>query len=61
MNPQVTAIALVYLIGAFAIVRGVAEVGAAYRLRALVQSPRLLALSGAVSVLFECAAHRGSW
>jgi uncharacterized membrane protein HdeD (DUF308 family) len=51
-NPQVTAIALVYLIGAFAIVRGVTEVGAAFSLRSVIESPWLLALSGVISVAF---------
>jgi uncharacterized membrane protein HdeD (DUF308 family) len=52
MNPQVTAIALVYLIGAFAIVRGVAEVAAAFSLRSIIQNPWLLAISGVISVAF---------
>jgi uncharacterized membrane protein HdeD (DUF308 family) len=52
MNPQITAVALVYVIGAFAIVRGVAEVGAAISLRSLIESPWLLALSGVISLLF---------
>lgn len=52
MNPQTTAVALVYLIGAYAIIRGIAEVGASIGLRSLIQSPWVLALSGAISVVF---------
>jgi uncharacterized membrane protein HdeD (DUF308 family) len=52
VSPQVTAVALVLLIGAFAIVRGVAEVGTAIRLRNYIESAWLYVLSGIVSVVF---------
>jgi uncharacterized membrane protein HdeD (DUF308 family) len=52
VSPQVTAVALVLLIGAFAIVRGVAEVGTAIWLRNYIQSAWLYVLSGIVSVVF---------
>ena len=52
VNPQVTAVALVLLIGSFAIVRGVAEVGTAIWLRNYIQNAWLYVLSGIVSVVF---------
>ena len=52
MSPQVTAVALVLLIGAFTIVRGVAEVGTAIWLRNLIESAWLYVLSGFVSIAF---------
>jgi uncharacterized membrane protein HdeD (DUF308 family) len=52
VSPQVTAVALVLLIGAFAIVRGVAEVGTAIWLRNLIESVWLYVLSGIVSIVF---------
>ncbi len=51
-SPQVTAVALVLLIGSFAIVRGVAEVGTAIWLRNLIESAWLYVLSGIVSIVF---------
>ena len=52
VNPQVTAVALVLLIGAFAIVRGVAEVGNAIWFRNFIDSAWLYVLSGIVSIVF---------
>jgi uncharacterized membrane protein HdeD (DUF308 family) len=52
LSPQITAIALVLLIGSFAIVRGVAEVATAIRLRSNLNNSWLYVLSGGVSVLF---------
>ena len=52
VSPQVTAVALVLLIGAFAIVRGIAEVGTAIWLRNLIDSSWLYVLSGIVSIVF---------
>ena len=52
VSPQVTAVALVLLIGAFAIVRGVAEVGNAIWVRDYIESAWLYVLSGIVSVVF---------
>ena len=52
VSPQVTAVALVLLIGSFAFVRGVAEVGSAIWLRHLIESPWLYVLSGVVSIVF---------
>ena len=52
VNPAITAVALVLLIGSFAIVRGVAEVGTAISLRNVIQSAWLYVLSGLVSIGF---------
>ena len=52
ISPQVTAVALVLLIGSFAVVRGVAEVGTAIWLRNVMESPWLYVLSGIVSIVF---------
>jgi uncharacterized membrane protein HdeD (DUF308 family) len=51
-NPGITATALVILIGAFVLVRGIAEVGAAIALRSIIQDAWLLVLSGVVSIAF---------
>jgi len=52
VSPQVTAVALVLLVGSFAIVRGVAEVGTAIWFRSVIQSAWLYVLSGLVSIVF---------
>jgi uncharacterized membrane protein HdeD (DUF308 family) len=52
VSPQVTAVALVLLIGSFAIVRGVAEVGTAIWFHDSIESAWLYVLSGIVSVMF---------
>jgi uncharacterized membrane protein HdeD (DUF308 family) len=52
VSPSVTAIALTILIGSFAIVRGVAEVVGAIRLRSVIENEWLYAISGVVSILF---------
>jgi uncharacterized membrane protein HdeD (DUF308 family) len=52
VSPQITATALVLLIGSFAIVRGVAETGTAITLRGVLDSPWLYVLSGIVSIVF---------
>jgi uncharacterized membrane protein HdeD (DUF308 family) len=52
VSPQVTAVALVLLIGSFAIVRGVAEVGTAIRFRDLIEDAWQYVLSGIVSIVF---------
>ena len=52
VSPQVTAVALVVLIGAFAFIRGISEVGTAIWLRNLIESPWLYVLSGIVSIAF---------
>jgi len=49
--PGVTAIALLYLIAAWAIVRGIFEILAAFHLRRELTNEWLLALNGALSVL----------
>jgi uncharacterized membrane protein HdeD (DUF308 family) len=52
VSPQVTAVALVLLIGSFAVVRGVAEVGTAIWLRNHIENEWLYVLSGIVSIVF---------
>ena len=50
--PQITAVALVLLIGAWAIATGILELIAAWRLRKHVKHDWLLALAGIVSIAF---------
>lgn len=52
LQPGVTAVALLILIAAWAIVHGIFEIAAAIRLRKEIQNEWLLILSGAISVLF---------
>jgi uncharacterized membrane protein HdeD (DUF308 family) len=51
-RPDVTAVALVLLIGVWAIATGVAETVAAYSLRQVLQNEWLLAISGVISIVF---------
>lgn len=50
--PGITAYALLILIAAWAIVSGAIELGAAYRLRHVIRGEWLLALDGAVAIIF---------
>ena len=50
--PTITVLALVIVIGAWAIVTGVLEIAAAIRLRQYISGEWLLALAGAASVIF---------
>ena len=51
-SPAITAYALLVLIAAFAILRGVMEIAAAIRLRKEISNEWLLILSGALAVMF---------
>jgi uncharacterized membrane protein HdeD (DUF308 family) len=52
VQPAATALALVYVIGAWAIVTGVLEIVAAIRLRKVITTEWLMGFSGAISVVF---------
>jgi uncharacterized membrane protein HdeD (DUF308 family) len=54
MAPAITAIALLYVIAAVAIVRGVMEIAAAIRLRKEIDNEWLLILAGVASLAFGC-------
>jgi uncharacterized membrane protein HdeD (DUF308 family) len=51
-NPSITATALVILIGAFVLVRGVADVAGGIAMRSVIQDAWLIVLSGIVSIAF---------
>jgi uncharacterized membrane protein HdeD (DUF308 family) len=50
--PAITAIALVYVVAAWAIITGALELAAAFRLRKYITGELLLALAGVISILF---------
>ena len=52
VQPAATALALVYVIGAWAIVTGVLEIIGAIRLRKVISNEWLMGFSGAVSIVF---------
>lgn len=52
VQPAAMALALVYVIGAWAIVTGILEIAAAIRLRNVIANEWLMGLSGALSIVF---------
>lgn len=50
--PDLTALGLLYIIGAWAIITGITEIAAAVRLRAVIANEWFLGLSGALSVIW---------
>jgi uncharacterized membrane protein HdeD (DUF308 family) len=52
ISPGLTALALLTLIGIWAVITGVAEIVAAWRLRQVIENELMLGLSGLISVIF---------
>ncbi len=50
--PGATALALVYVIGAWAIITGILEIAAAIRLRKVITNERLMGFGGVLSIIF---------
>lgn len=55
MNPDITAVVLLYCIAAWAIVRGVFEIMAAFEIRKEIRNEWLLILDGVISIAFGAA------
>ena len=60
-RPGATAVALLWLIGIWAVVKGIGEIVAAIQIRKEVEGEWAIALSGVISVLFGALRARAAW